>query len=311
MSFGRKLGWVESPERARGSINDVTEPPVSQRIGSAAPSPSAETGFDSHPTSPEQGPCRGAPLVTLEATLVASRSRTDSQRPTDTEAPTDSPTDSDERFHSPEHLDRRARAGRSIRDIGHALIGHHVEDDLVDDLIIALDAVTAQLAAGPTRSRRPGSFQRGDDWGADDDQTEFTGFDDRPVSGRSSPWGLDPVVRRSGNEIEATVTLRAAHEGAPGRSHGGVVSALFDDVFGFVLITTRTPGFTGELTVRYEGGTPLHVPLICRARLAAREGRKLFMTGELITPGGEVCVRSKATFITIDPTAFPGWGDGV
>ncbi len=223
-----------------------------------------------------------------------------------------SPTsDDDARFHTPEHLDRRARAGRSIRDVGHALIGHHVEDDLVDDLIDALDAMTERLTAGPARSRRPSSFQRGDDWGADDDQTEFTGFDDRPVSGRSSPWGLDPVIRRNGNEIEATVTLRAAHEGAPGRSHGGVVSALFDDVFGFVLTTTRTPGFTGELTVRYEGGTPLHVPLICRARLDSHEGRKLFMTGELIAPDGQVCVRAKAIFITIDPTAFPGWGDGV
>jgi len=212
---------------------------------------------------------------------------------------------------NPEHLDARARAGRAVRDIGHALIGHEADDSLVDDVAATLDALTTRLAAGPLRSRAPGSFQRGDDWGANDDQIEFTGFDDRPVSGRSSPWGLDPVIRRDGDEIEATVTLRSAHEGAPGRSHGGVVSALFDDVFGFVLSITRTPGFTGELSIRYEGGTPLHVPLTCRVRLASREGRKLFMTGELVTPEGTVCVRSKATFIAIDTTKNPGWGDGV
>lgn len=194
----------------------------------------------------------------------------------------DAPTD--DRFHTPEHLDRRARAGRAVRDIGHALIGHHAEDALVDEVAVTLDALTARLTAGPVRSRQANSFQRGDDWGAEPDQTEFTGFDDRPVSGRSSPWGLDPLIRRVGDEIEATVTLRSAHEGAPGRSHGGVVSALFDDVYGFVLSITRTPGFTGELSIRYEGGTPLHVPLVCRVRLASREGRKLFMTGELITP---------------------------
>lgn len=212
---------------------------------------------------------------------------------------------------TPALLDARARAGRAVRDVGHALIGHQADESLVAEVAATLEALTAKLAAGPARSREPASFQRGDDWGADDDQTEFTGFDDRPVSGRSSPWGLDPVIRRIGDEIEATVTLRSAHEGAPGRSHGGVVSALFDDIYGFVLSITRTPGFTGELTVRYEGGTPLHVPLICRVRLTSREGRKLFMTGELVTPDGTVCVRSKATFIAIDTTKTPGWGDGV
>ena len=82
-------------------------------------------------------------------------------------------------------------------------------------------------------------------------------------------------------------------------------------MFGFVLSIDRTPAFTGELSIRYERGTPLHVPLTCRVRLVSREGRKMFMTGELTQPDGEVCVRSTATFIAIDPTTIPGWGDGV
>jgi acyl-coenzyme A thioesterase PaaI-like protein len=130
------------------------------------------------------------------------------------------------------------------------------------------------------------------------------------VSGRSSPYSLDPDIRREGDEVIATVTLRAAHEGAPARSHGGIVAALFDDVFGFVLAIHQTPGFTGELGIRYEAGTPLHVPLTCRVRLAERQGRKLFMTGELTTDDGTVCVRATATFIAIDPARL-AWGEGV
>lgn len=210
-----------------------------------------------------------------------------------------------------EHLDRRARAGRAIRDIGHAVIGHQVSDDQLDELADQLEALTAHLTAGPPRSREPDTFQRGDDWGAEPGQIELTGFDDRPVSGRSSPWGLEPVIRRDGDEIVAEITLHSAHEGAPGRSHGGVVAALFDDIYGFVLSLTRTPAFTGELTIRYEAGTPLHVPLTCRVRLAERHGRKLFMTGELTTPEGQVCVRSRSTFIAIDTSRVSGWGDGV
>ena len=202
-----------------------------------------------------------------------------------------SPTDQDPQAHA-HHLDLRARAGRAVRDLGHALIGHQTD-----------------------------TFQRGDDWEVPDEQMELQGFDDRPVSGRSSPLGLDLHIRREqrdgGDEIVARVTLRSAHEGAPGRSHGGVVAALFDDVYGFVLSTIKQPAFTGELGIRYVGPTPLHVPLTCRVRLASREGRKLFMTGELTVDDpsgngpGTVCVRSTATFIAIDTTKIPGWGDGV
>lgn len=210
-----------------------------------------------------------------------------------------------------EHLDRRARAGRSIRDLGHAVIGHQADDDLLDELSDVLEALTARLVSGPARSRQPDTFQRGDDWGSEPEQVELTGFDDRPVSGRSSPLGLEPHIWREGDEIVAEITLHSAHEGAPGRSHGGVVAALFDDIYGFVLSLTRTPAFTGELTIRYEAGTPLHVPLTCRVRLAERQGRKLHMTGELTTPDGLVCVRSRSTFIAIDTSRMPGWGDGV
>ncbi|MEZ5251292.1 MAG: hypothetical protein R2713_19360 [Ilumatobacteraceae bacterium] len=50
---------------------------------------------------------------------------------------------------------------------------------------------------------------------------------------------------------------------------------------------------------------------MCKVRLDHREGRKLLMAGELVTPEGEVCVRAKATFIAIDTSKIPGWGDGV
>jgi acyl-coenzyme A thioesterase PaaI-like protein len=112
-------------------------------------------------------------------------------------------------------------------------------------------------------------------------------------------------MHRHGDEIEAFVTLRAAHEGPPGRSHGGIVAALFDDVFGYVLGVYRLPAFTGELSIRYVGATPLHRRLACRVRLAERAGRKLLMTGELTDVGtGQVTATATATFIAVDPETF-------
>lgn len=192
--------------------------------------------------------------------------------------------------------DARAWAGKAVRDIGHALVGHHASMELIDRVSTTLDQLTAELAAGAPRARvRPTTFESPE---PPAEGEELTSYDERPVSGRSSPLGLDLRVQREGDEIVARCTLRAAHEGAPGRSHGGVIAALFDDVYGFVLNLVRESAFTGELSLRYEGGVPIGVPIECRVRLAERDGRKLFMTGE-VSHDGAVLVRSKATFITI------------
>ncbi|MEI8239766.1 MAG: PaaI family thioesterase [Actinomycetota bacterium] len=198
--------------------------------------------------------------------------------------------------------DARARAGRAIRDVGHALVGHHAPIEMVDRVTAQLDALTSDLLLGASRSRAEAS-QVGEWDGPPKDGESLITYDERPVSGRASPWGLDLTVERQGDEIVTQVTLRAGHEGAPGRSHGGIVAALFDDVFGFVLTMLAQPAYTGEITVRYEAGTPIGVPLECRVRLAERSGRKLLMTGEL-RDGEQVVARSKATFIAIDREAF-------
>lgn len=192
--------------------------------------------------------------------------------------------------------DARAWAGKAIRDLGHALVGHHLTVEQIDRVGTTLDALAEELRHGAPRQR---DTNRQEGWmDPPADGQELFGFDERPISGRSSPWGLDLHIRRVGDEIVAQLTLGAAHEGAPGRSHGGIVAALFDDVYGFVLDMMGTPAFTGELGVRYEAGTPIGVPLECRVRLLRQEGRKLFMHGEL-THEGKVIARSTATFITI------------
>ena len=205
----------------------------------------------------------------------------------------------------------RAEAGRAIRDIGHALVGHHAAIGVLEEVTHSLDGLTARLDDGAPRSRsevrRDGQFD-----GPEPDGSVMTSYDERPVSGRASPWGLDIEVRREGDEAVASLTLRAAHEGAPGRSHGGIVAALFDDVFGFVLQLHAQSAFTGELWMRYEAGVPIGEPLQCRTRLDRRDGRKLHMTGELtLEATGQVLARSTATFIAIDPSQFdPGVDTG-
>jgi acyl-coenzyme A thioesterase PaaI-like protein len=135
-----------------------------------------------------------------------------------------------------------------------------------------------------------------------------SGFEDRAVGGRANPTGVDFEVRFEEDEVVADVVLHRAFEGAPGRAHGGIVSAVFDDVTGFVIGFIGEPAFTGELTVRFLAPVPVEELLVVRARLDGRERRKLFITAEA-TAGDIVVATCKAIYITVDPSIFAGAPD--
>ena len=102
--------------------------------------------------------------------------------------------------------------------------------------------------------------------------------------------------------------LGRAFEGAPGRAHGGIVAAAFDDVTGFVIGQLREPAFTGELTVRYLAPVPVDEPLVMRARLDGRERRKLFISADAYH-GDLLVATCHAIYIKVDATQFAGFPD--
>ncbi len=197
----------------------------------------------------------------------------------------------------------RIRAATALRRLGHALVGHHVDDALLEELADAAESFAARLGAGAPRHRPAEDMKRRmfEDPPADGGTMEH--FPDCVVSGKANPMGIAIDVRRSGDEAVASVRLGAAFEGAPGRAHGGVVAAVFDDVMGFVLSMERTPAYTGRLSVSYLAPTPLHTPITFRARLREREGRKLWITGRA-EADGTVVAEAEGLFIAIPPERF-------
>lgn len=209
----------------------------------------------------------------------------------------------------------RISAGEAYRELGHAFAAHDGDPELLDGMARSLTEIAERLRNADVRHReieRP----RGD-WGpAPADGTEMLSHGERPISGRAAPLGLGVRVFRDGDEAVGRITFGPAHEGAPGRCHGGLVSALFDDVFGFLLSLTQQPAFTGTLTVRYEAGAPIGEPLECRVRVDGIEGRKMLLSGELtsaqLSPTDDASadhapttyVRSTAIFITIPSISY-------
>jgi acyl-coenzyme A thioesterase PaaI-like protein len=191
----------------------------------------------------------------------------------------------------------RSQAAASLRGLGHSFAAHDPDDDVLTRLSETATELTRQVDEAPIRDRlalmRRGFEQAG----------MGLGFEDRAVGGGSNPTSVEMEVRYDGDEIIADVVLRRAFEGAPGRAHGGIVAAAFDDVTGFVIAQIQEPAFTGELTVRYLAPVPVDAPLEIRARLDGRERRKLFISGEA-RADGSVIATCRAIYITVDPGVF-------
>ena len=197
-----------------------------------------------------------------------------------------------------------------MRDLIHAFAGHDADDLTLNEIESAATALTERLDAAPARDRLA-LMRAAIDSGTEPTfpaMTAGSGFSDRAVGGGTNPTSVDIDVRFEGEEVVATVVLRRAFEGAPGRAHGGIVAAAFDDVTGFVIGLLHEPAFTGELTVRYVKPVPVDEPLEMRARLRGRERRKLFIEAEA-HHGDELVATCKAIYITVDPTRFAGAPD--
>lgn len=120
-----------------------------------------------------------------------------------------------------------------------------------------------------------------------------------PVEGPGNPLAPPLTgIRVDGRMVRATATLGIAHEGAPGRVHGGWVAALLDHAVGRAIAVDGPPGMTVSLTVEYHHGTPYGVPLEVEAEVAGREGRKVYAVGK-IRAEGRITATASATLVTV------------
>jgi acyl-coenzyme A thioesterase PaaI-like protein len=198
----------------------------------------------------------------------------------------------------------RIACADALRNLGHSIVGHAVGDDLLDEIAAFVRQRTADVDAGPARSRPTHDLKRRMYEDAPPDGEGMMHYPDCVVSGPANPMGINIACHREGDDAVGTITLGPAFEGAPGRAHGGIVAAIFDDVMGFVLSIERTPAFTGRLGVSYRAPTPIGIPLEFRAHLVRREGRKLFVEGTATTADGEKILEADGIFIAIPADHF-------
>ncbi|OYY88757.1 MAG: hypothetical protein B7Y45_14065 [Sphingomonas sp. 28-66-16] len=121
---------------------------------------------------------------------------------------------------------------------------------------------------------------------------------DLPAKGRFTvPVYMFDSVDEHG--VAATVTFGRRFLGVGAAAHGGAIAMLFDEVVGRAVndgsaLRTRT----AYLHVNYRALTPIDKPLTLTVRVAASEGRKRFVRGEL-KDGSIVCADVDALLVEV------------
>ena len=119
------------------------------------------------------------------------------------------------------------------------------------------------------------------------------------VCGVNNPFSLRTRFYELENGMLAGVTVpHWEHQSYPQRVHGGMISALLDEVIGRAINITEpeTWAVTTNLEVKFIKPVPYDVQLIALAKIT-QVNRKLFSgEAELILPSGEVAAVGKGKY---------------
>lgn len=178
----------------------------------------------------------------------------------------------------------RIAAASELRRLNNALVGRRPTTDVLQAIRAAVGQFIDEVESSPKRPD-PLEFLTEPDvqdaLAAGDVSTLLrrarttSMFEDSIVSGPANPMSLAAEYEKDGEGVLTRVTLGPAFEGAPGRAHGGIIAALFDETMGAVLPEAGTLAFTGTLTITYRAPAPIEQELLIRARIISKQGRKI------------------------------------
>jgi acyl-coenzyme A thioesterase PaaI-like protein len=92
------------------------------------------------------------------------------------------------------------------------------------------------------------------------------------------------------------------HVGGNHAVHGGVLPLLFDHMFGMISHAAGRPiSRTAFLHVDYRKVTPIDAPLLVRGRVTGAEGRKAFVSAELVDGDDAVLAEANGLMVRLLP----------
>ena len=120
------------------------------------------------------------------------------------------------------------------------------------------------------------------------------------VCGRENPIGFHlRFFQDDAGCVYADYTPKEEHQGFPGVMHGGLVSALLDEILGRTAIAHDIWCMTAKLDVRFRKPVPIGAPLKLKGAITRNDGRLLEGRGELRLADGSIAAEARGTYLRI------------
>lgn len=112
------------------------------------------------------------------------------------------------------------------------------------------------------------------------------------------PPDPDPLL---GHRVVGSWEADADHMGFPGIAHGGLLTAIVDDVIGRCAALKHAWVVTARLDTRFRRAAPTGVPLRIEGWLTRYRRRAVTGVGRILTPDGGVVLEAVGTYLPIPP----------
>jgi acyl-coenzyme A thioesterase PaaI-like protein len=183
-----------------------------------------------------------------------------------------------------------------------ALASDVVDHDLPQQVALDLTEGVEALRAGVTGGRRRRYYETTPVEAA----AAFADFS--PISGRAHPLAIPMRMERTTGPdgspgVRASTRFGHLHEGPPHGVHGGVIAAVFDELFGHAQQVHGVQALTASLTIRYKTVTPLEEDLVFFAQVVPSSRRIWEGRGSCVA-GTSVTAEAEAVFVAVDLDAI-------
>ena len=122
------------------------------------------------------------------------------------------------------------------------------------------------------------------------------------ICGMENPFSLKaPFYVLDDGSVASIITFKSIHQSYPDRTHGGMVSALLDELMGRALWVNEPEmfGVTTTLNITYRKPTPLDTPVKARAYLTFNSARGMAAKGQIYDMAGNLLVEGNAKYFKV------------
>lgn len=119
--------------------------------------------------------------------------------------------------------------------------------------------------------------------------------------GTANPIGLNMQFYRLNDSICSDITLGKNYRGWEKIAHGGVISAMLDEIMAWTIICFKRIFFvTRKMDIKYIKPVLIDTPLTVKGKLGEDTGeKKIKVRGEIVNESGSILARSSAEYVAL------------